>query len=262
MWKLTTIENMKKSEESLISASIPSLELMRRAGLVLYHAIRYSGNVAILVGKGNNGGDGFALASQLASHDLIPSIYKVSDVISDDAYYFEAECKRKNVPIMPYVKDLGLLDDVDIIVDCLFGTGLKGAPTGLYASAIKEINAAKGKVVSCDINSGFNGNTGPTTLAVKSDITIAINTLKIGTLRKDYRKYISALKIGDIGIPLLKDEDYLLDLNEWNNIQEKEIKTDEALNYFIKDTHRYFRKPSDLEIKEVSYLASSGQRRK
>ena len=255
MWDILSVKTMKESEKALIEKGTPSLELMRRAGLVLYHGIRYSGNVAILVGKGNNGGDGFALASLLASHELIPSVYKLSDEISDDAYFFENECRKKKVPIMPYEPDLGLLDDVDIIVDCLFGTGFTGKPQGIYKEAIEEINEAEGKVISCDINSGFNGDYGPSSLAVRSNITIAINSLKIGLLKGNFKKYVSSIRIGDIGIPLLHEEDHLLDSDEWNKVKNKNVLTDDALFYFEKEGHRYYRKPVELEIKTISYLS-------
>ncbi len=255
MWDILSVKTMKESEKALIEKGTPSLELMRRAGLVLYHGIRYSGNVAILVGKGNNGGDGFALASLLASHELIPSVYKLSDEISDDAYFFENECRKKKVPIMPYEPDLGLLDDVDIIVDCLFGTGFTGKPQGIYKEAIEEINEAEGKVISCDINSGFNGDYGPSSLAVRSNITIAINSLKIGLLKGNFKKYVSSIRVGDIGIPLLHEEDHLLDSDEWNKVKNKNVLTDDALFYFEKEGHRYYRKPVELEIKTISYLS-------
>lgn len=253
MLDIVSVKNMRESERALITGGTPSLELMRRAGLVLYHALSWKGNIAIAVGQGNNGGDGFALATFLAAHGFSPSIYMFSDTVSDDSYFFEKQCRKKSVPIMPYVPKLGLFDDADIIVDCLFGTGFHGVPEGLYATGINEINASPAKVVSADINSGFNGDEGPTELAVKSDVTVTIGSLKMGLLRKNYKDYIKNITVGEIGIPLLREENYLLSSEEWNDIFNKWVKTDEALFYFEKDGHRYYRKPQDIGIKEVSY---------
>lgn len=71
MIDIVSILNMRQSDEKTASV-IPSLELMRRAGNVLYSSIPWKGNIDILVGAGNNGGDGFALACFLAENGFSP----------------------------------------------------------------------------------------------------------------------------------------------------------------------------------------------
>ena len=95
------------------------------------------------------------------------------------------------------------LSGYDIVVDCLLGTGFSGEPSGKYADAIKGINASGAYVVSADINSGLNGDTGEATLAVKSDLTVSIGFLKTGMFLGNAPSLIKELVNVDIGIVLI-----------------------------------------------------------
>ena len=74
----------------------------------------------------------------------------------------------------------GCLDGFDMAVDCLLGTGFQGALRKNYRTAIEAINASCAEVISVDINSGMNGDTGEGELIVRSDLTVTIGFIKNG----------------------------------------------------------------------------------
>lgn len=98
------------------------------------------------------------------------------------------------------------LNDYDIIVDCMLGTGFSGIPREPIASLIKEINKAGEEhgafVISVDINSGMNGDTGEAEIAVVSDLTVSIGYLKTGFFAGKASELIKSLVNADIGIEL------------------------------------------------------------
>ena len=95
------------------------------------------------------------------------------------------------------------------MLDCLLGTGSSGAVRENYRIAMEEINASSTYVVSVDINSGMNGDTGEAELAVCSDITVTIGYIKNGLITDNAGKYIKHLVCTDIGIVLLQEEGYI-----------------------------------------------------
>ncbi len=180
-----TIEKLGVSEDILVE----------RAGTALMEEIttRYKGGrVLIVIGKGNNGADGKVLARLLSNkHGFVVT---VMDAFKDD---------------------LSVLDnDYDIIVDCIFGTGLKRAIDGKIADLINIINQKNCVKIACDIASGLDGNTGEiSSVAVKADLTIAIGELKTGHFFNDGKEYSGKVVNKDIGISVW-GEDYPLILDD------------------------------------------------
>jgi NAD(P)H-hydrate epimerase len=119
-----SVENMRLSDAMTIEKYVPSLELMRRAADGVFQATQWHGKVAIVVGSGNNGGDGFALACILRQSDIDCAVFAVSQRQSADSTYYAAKATELDVPIMPFVP--GCLDGFDMVVDCLLGTGFQG----------------------------------------------------------------------------------------------------------------------------------------
>ena len=95
------------------------------------------------------------------------------------------------------------LIEYDVIVDCILGTGFQGEVRGTAKDAIEAINTSGAYVISVDINSGMNGDTGEATLAVKSDLTVSIGYIKNGLVTESAKRYISDLVNVDIGIVLI-----------------------------------------------------------
>ncbi len=199
-----SVENMRQSDAETIAKFVPSLELMRRAADGVFRAAKWHGKVAIVVGSGNNGGDGFALACILCRENIDCAVFTVSQRLSADSAYYAAKATDLGVPISPFVP--GCLDGFDMVVDCLLGTGFQGALRENYRTAIEEINASDAQVISVDINSGMNGDTGEGELIVRSDLTITIGFVKNGLVTPNAGKYMKRLICADIGIRLAKEE--------------------------------------------------------
>lgn len=84
-----------------------------------------------------------------------------------------------------------------------------------YKIPVEEINASDAYVVSIDINSGMNGDSGSASIAVISDLTVTIGYVKRGLITSEASRYIHRLVCTDIGIRLAYDEDYIYSEDEW-----------------------------------------------
>ena len=208
-----SVDNMRQSDALTIEKYVPSLELMRRAAEGVFRAARWHGKVAIVVGSGNNGGDGFALACILRQSDIDCAVFTVSQRLSADSAHYAAQAANLGVPISPFAPSC--LDGFDMVVDCLLGTGFQGALRENYRTAIEAINASGAEVISVDINSGMNGDTGEGELIVRSDLTITIGFIKHGLVTENAGRYMKRLVCADIGIRLAQEEKKICTTNEY-----------------------------------------------
>jgi NAD(P)H-hydrate epimerase len=177
---------------------------MYRAAMGVYLAAQWQGKIGILVGAGNNGGDGYALACILADQGIPSVIYRVSEKFSEDGRYYYDMALEKGVEIGMFTEDTDL-SGYDILVDCMLGTGFSGEVRGLYRAAIQGMNDSKAFTIAVDINSGMNGDTGEAELAVRSDLTVSIGYYKQGLFRGRAGEYIGRLTNVDIGIKLIDE---------------------------------------------------------
>jgi NAD(P)H-hydrate epimerase len=234
-----SVDLMRRSDAYTIEHYVPSKELMYRAAYGVYLAYdsrRGEGavsngmhernlmpdgwqgkRIAILTGGGNNGGDGYALAWILKEAGVDSVVVRVSDKLSEDGRYYCEKAEACGVTMRDFAKpEAGEADKretagstdlsgYDVIVDCILGTGFKGEVRGITAEAIKAINESGAYVISVDINSGMNGDTGEAVLAVKSDLTVSIGYYKQGLFKGDADKYIKDMTNVDIGIILLEE---------------------------------------------------------
>ena len=202
-----SVDQMRRSDAYTIEHYTSGRELMYLAAYGVFDSYPawHGKQVAIVVGGGNNGGDGYALAGILKKNGYDPIIYKVSDRMSDDGRYYCDLAKELGVTILDF-DETSDLAGYDVIVDCILGTGFKGEVRGKAREAIKAINGSYAYVISVDINSGMNGDTGEAQLAVRSDMTVSIGYYKQGLFKGDADKYIGSLTNVDIGIKLI-DED-------------------------------------------------------
>lgn len=205
---IISVQKMREADQYTIAKGTPSKELMRQAAQGVFDT--YPGwagaKTLIVCGPGNNGGDGYALASIMKDQDLDVTVLRVSDKFSEDGAYYHQQCVEKGVPILSYEPETVDFKAYQVIVDCLLGTGFQGVPRDPIASAIGEINyareAAPVYVISVDINSGMNGDTGEAEIAVASDLTVSIGFYKTGLFTEKAAKLISNLANVDIGIEL------------------------------------------------------------
>ncbi len=206
-----SVTEMREADRQTIEGGVPSKELMRRAAQGVYEAaedIWQDKKTLIICGSGNNGGDGYALAEIMHGHGLDVTLLPVTEKFSEDGRYYYERCMSDGVPLIELTdKDLSrvMFGEYDILVDCIFGTGFKGEPRGISADVIRAVNAHRERgatVVSVDINSGMNGDTGEAVLAVGSDLTVSIGYFKHGFFRGRAGELIGRLVNVDIGIRL------------------------------------------------------------
>lgn len=204
--KIIRVEMMRKSDAYTIANFVPGRELMLRAANGVYESYKeWSGKrIAIVAGGGNNGGDGYALAGILAKKGISSTVIQASDKMSEDGKYYCDIAKELSVEIIPFTEETDL-KAYDVIVDCILGTGFTGEVRATARNAIEAINESGAFVISVDINSGMNGDTGEAQLAVKSNLTVSIGYLKTGLVTEAAKKYIGRLVNVDIGIVLVEE---------------------------------------------------------
>ncbi|MBQ6387865.1 MAG: NAD(P)H-hydrate epimerase [Ruminococcus sp.] len=210
---VVSVDNMRRSDAETIAKRVSSAELMRRAAQGIYDSVTFTGKVAIICGSGNNGGDGYALACILLQNGITPTVFRLSDKFSPDGLYFyrsalEMGCEEGSICLpAPF-------EGYDIVVDCILGTGFRGTLREDIRRAIEAINACTAFVVSADINSGVNGDTGVADIAVNSDLTVSIGAYKTGMFLADAPFYMDKLVNVDIGIDLIDEPYRLIDFDQ------------------------------------------------
>ncbi len=197
--KILTDEQMRKCDRDAIMSGISSRELMYRAAQSVYDSHDWHCKcIYIICGKGNNGGDGYALACILNANGYKVKVYYIENNKGDALYYRDRALLEKID-----ISDISDCDyRCDIIVDCIFGTGFKGAIDCRYSDIIDNINMSGAYIVSVDIPSGLNGTSGIGLGSVKADKTVAIQCAKTGHYFGDGKDRCGQLIIKDIGIDI------------------------------------------------------------
>jgi len=188
---------------AIAQRGIPGIELMERAGeglAALVAELAADGPVAIVCGKGNNGGDGYVAARHLreAGRDVrVLTIAPVDELEGDAATNAERLPGERPQPFDP----AGLGDAV-VAVDALLGTGFSGSPHGAAGQAIEALNAWAGAVVACDVPSGVDASTGEVSgAAVQAVATATFAASKPGLWINPGKARAGAIRVVDIGIP-------------------------------------------------------------
>ena len=182
---------------------IPSLTLMERAGADALDALtgRYpgAGNLVVLCGGGNNAGDGYVLA-RLARQSGLE--VRVIALVEPDRLKGDAAASAQKYLQTGSVETAPALEDADIIVDALLGSGLNRTVEGSFAEAIELINAASARVFALDIPSGLNADTGVCLgRAVRADATITFIGLKQGLFTAEGPEFCGEILFSDLGTP-------------------------------------------------------------
>lgn len=203
---------MRRMDERAVQEfGVPSLLLMENAGRSVAEEILKTGaqKIAVVCGKGNNGGDGFVVARHLFNHGRQPVVTFIGnrDQLKSDALVNFEILEKMGIPIYPYGKEgRPQWDGTDLIVDAIFGTGLSKNVDEPYKSAIVEINRLSEKgitVVSVDIPSGLNADTGEVMgAAVRADITVTLACEKEGLRKGEGPRYAGRIVTGYISMPL------------------------------------------------------------
>jgi NAD(P)H-hydrate epimerase len=189
---------------------IPSLELMENAGKAVAEKVhRYypeAERVAVFCGKGNNGGDGLVAARHL-SEKANAAVFLLcrKEELSGGAKANLEKFKGRVLEVTgegELKKSLSASAKGDLIVDAIFGTGLRSDATGLFKEAIEGINSIGRKVVSVDIPSGIDSDNGQIRgVAVKADLTVTFGAPKVGLYLFPGVEYAGRVEVADIGFP-------------------------------------------------------------
>ena len=208
MVEVLSVENMRQSDAYTIEHYIGSKTLMYNAGKAVFGCNNWHGSAAIIAGSGNNAGDGYVIARLLKDAEVDVHIYLLKDRFSADGKYYFDECLRDNIAYGIYGGEK--LSGYDYIFDCIFGTGFHGVPHGIAKTAIEQINESGAYVVSVDINSGINGDSGRGEIYVCSDLTVSVGSFKPGHFIGLAADCIGRLKNCDIGIkPIMPPYKYV-----------------------------------------------------
>lgn len=218
--KILTVDEMRAADRLTTERyAIPSLALMENAGssIARFIAAHFSPlerrRVVVLCGKGNNGGDGFVVARKLRELGGQPMVLLFADPSELAGAAAENFRRLRTASIETTViadatawsqSSRNSLAGAAVIVDALFGTGLRGPVDGLLAQVIQVVNRHEHRtcVVSVDIPSGLLANTGEVAgPAVVADYTITFTAPKVGMIAASARPWIGRLTVADIGSP-------------------------------------------------------------
>jgi len=200
-------ETTKKIDSFAINElKIPGIVLMENAAIsFVKHIDENEDNFLIICGKGNNGGDGYAIARQLFSKGKNIKIFCISNEnMSNDCMINYKICKNMGIKIFYEIEELDkLLLECEVAIEGIFGTGLNSEIKGIYREIIEKINAVSNnkKIYSIDIPSGINGDTGEIMgISIKADVTISFVTYKKGFLNLKIKNYLGKVIIENIGL--------------------------------------------------------------
>lgn len=213
--KLTTAEEMRNLDhQAIYGLGIPGIVLMENAGRasveqLVYHCGNPEGQrISIFVGPGNNGGDGLVMARHLHQLGCRVRIVLLVDPkkIKGDAAVNLAIVQQlpialKIVTSEAQAKKIKLSADM-AAVDALFGTGLKRKVSGHFATAVKCLNSASCPVLSVDIPSGLDSDSGQILgCCVQADLTMTYGLAKVGQFIYPGAERCGRLEVVDISIP-------------------------------------------------------------
>ena len=213
--KVVTAQEMRQIDQQTIQQiGIPGVVLMEHAGSAVVRAIHghfpECGSIAIVVGKGNNGGDGLVIARQLALSGQPIQIFLVSspESFTGDALTNLRIAQNLDLSIIPILSESELKEQksqiasADLIVDSIFGTGLRGRVCGLIGDIIECINDTGKPVVAIDLPSGLSADTGITEGAcIQASYTVTMGLPKRGNLIHPGQGFTGQLEVADIGFP-------------------------------------------------------------
>ncbi|WP_101688536.1 NAD(P)H-hydrate dehydratase [Dysgonomonas massiliensis] len=202
--KILTGKQIREADQYTIANElISSIDLMERASIALSDelekVVRKSTPLLIIIGKGNNGGDGLAMARILCERGYHCSVYCLfeEDVLSED-------CRENLHRLPPAVSllspDFVVADDA-VIIDAIFGSGIRGVVYEPAASVIRRINQISNPVISIDLPSGMSTEwQQETDTLIRADYTLTIQFPKLAMLLPDYGQFCGEVRIVPIGL--------------------------------------------------------------
>lgn len=194
---ILTAEQMHAAEAAAIAGGTPETELMDRAGRALAEAVRlYAGprSTLVLCGPGNNGGDGYVAARRLAEHGYLVRVAALAEPATDSAKWARGKWDGP-------VESLEIAAEAPIVIDCLFGTGLKRPLDVSIVDRLGELTHAALVSIACDLPSGVEADSGAELSAVpRFDMTVTFGSLKPAHRLMPAMACCGRVVLADIGI--------------------------------------------------------------
>lgn len=210
---ILTDEQLKRADRSASEETgIPSIVLMERAAVAVTDFIM-EGNfdlsdVVVICGTGNNGGDGAAIARMLCERGAGVRLFVAGkkEKFTEQMQLQIRILGHYPVPVKEIAAASDLPDSASLIVDAIFGIGIRRKVDGLFADVINAINQYTSPVISVDMPSGVHTNSGAVYgTAVRADYTVTFTTAKAGLYLQPGADYAGRIVIRKIGIPVSRE---------------------------------------------------------
>ena len=198
---MITADRMAAVDRNATALGVTQRQLMESAGGAVAREVRGvadpGASVAVVAGRGNNGGDAFVAARFLDEFDVTVHLLGRARAIGTEAARANWDALVEAGYDVREVTDSADLDlgSPEVVVDGLLGTGISGAPREPERTAIEAIDATDATVVSVDVPSGMDADTGDAELAVDADRVVTFHDVKPGLEDRD------GVTVADIGIP-------------------------------------------------------------
>jgi NAD(P)H-hydrate epimerase len=216
--RILNAAQMREADRAAIhDVGIPSVVLMENAGRQVVAALESlyddlaDRRVAIVAGKGNNGGDGFVVARTLHQRGVETSVFLVGRVaeVKGDARINLDILGRLGLPVVEVADEsawelhFSEVSPHDLVVDAMFGTGLNAPLQGLHQTVVADLNASGIPIVSIDLPSGMSADT-PDLIGdcVEASVTVTLGAPKLPLVLPPAEQKSGEVVIADIGIPL------------------------------------------------------------
>jgi len=205
---LYTAAAVRRFEREAIAAGIPGYTLMQRAGTVALDALRQlwpsAKSIAVVTGPGNNGGDGLVVARLARQQGFAVVILQVGTAdLQGEALQALQDLLRTGQEVRPF--DAALLAGQHVIVDALLGIGVRAPLRPECLAAIEAMNACDCPILSLDLPSGLDPDTGRALPAVSATATQSFLALKQGLFLAEGPAHAGQVLFDDLGVQASKD---------------------------------------------------------
>ena len=213
---LTSEQSRICDRRAVEELGIPTIVLMENAALSVVEVLEKhvgveSGQrVVVVCGRGNNGGDGLAVARHLHNMGVDVSVFLMArhEELKGDAVINCKAVMKAGVSLTEVTDEKMLLElektmrHAHVVVDALLGTGISGEVRGIIAGAIDALNSSAPRILSIDVPSGLDSDTGKLCgRCVRADVTVTLGAMKRGLLLFPGADMVGDLFLGSIGIP-------------------------------------------------------------
>ena len=268
--RVCTVQEMREWDRRAVEEyGLPEAILMENAGQAVYNVVKTQYGTGgrryvVICGRGNNGGDGLVTARLLHSNGAHVKVFLLSDEssLSGVTGLNRDAAKKAGIPLhrLRAVDDLYLGCQCDVVIDALFGTGITREVTGLEAEVVRKVNESGLPVVSVDIPSGVDGDTGAVHgVGIRAACTVTFGSPKWGNLLPPGREMCGQLFLSRISFPpALYEADELAVLNRLTELPQRSLeshKSDYGDALFVAGAGTYLGAPA---LAVLSFLRAGG----